>query len=291
MFGYILPEKPELKIKEYEVFRAYYCGVCKSIGKSFGQLVRITLTYDSTFLALLLSSLAGEDMRLCKERCIVHPVNKRLAVRNSSFLEYAAEMNILLAYYKLKDDWEDEKHPLSLVASAAFKGAYAKLYGKHREKCGIIEQCLKELHFLEKQCCASMDRAAEPFGRLMEEITACHELCSNKSTERVLRRMGYNIGRWIYIIDAYDDIEKDIKHKSYNPLLFQYNFNGEPVKEFKKRIRDRVEFSLTYTLSELAKTFELLDFKQNRGIIENIVYMGMLRKTEEVIRGADTPWN
>lgn len=283
MFGYILPEKPELKIKEYEIFKAYYCGVCKSIGQRYGQIPRITLNYDATFLALLLSSVAEEKIKFKKERCIVHPVKKRIVIKNSDIIDYASDINIILAYYNLKDNWTDEKSFLSAAGMIVLKAGYKKIKNKFLQKCNIIESRLNELSLLEKQKCNSMDEAAEPFAKLMEEITAYTPLCKDEKIERVLRWIGYNLGKWIYILDAYDDLDSDIKEKNYNPLVYQFNYAGEDVDRFKLKIKDRIIFNLTFSLNQIAKAYELLSIKNNAGIIENIIYMGMLRKTEQIM--------
>ena len=223
MFGYIFPEKPELKIKEYELFRAYYCGICKSIANRYGQIPRLTLNYDSTFLAILLSSISEVENDLKMERCIVHPSRKRGVIKNSDIIDYASDINIILAYYKLKDDWRDEKSIKSGAAALFLESAFKKIKRKYAEKCEIISHRLRELEKLEKECCNSMDRAAEPFARLMEEIMYYPETCKDEKQSDILKWMGYNIGRWIYIIDAYNDLEDDIRKKTYNPFIYQFN--------------------------------------------------------------------
>jgi len=283
MFGYILPEKPELKIKEYELFRAYYCGVCKSIGKRYGTIPRFTLTYDSAFLALLLSSFEEGGMCVRRERCLAHPLNKRNVIRNSEIVDYASDMNIILAYYNLEDNWKDEHSLLSAAVKQFLIGGYKKNRKKYGDKCGIIENRLKELAELEKGKCASMDMAAEPFARLMEEILVYKPLFAGEDEEKAIRWIGYNLGKWIYILDAYDDLEKNISKKAYNTLIYQFDYSGEDVKDFKTRIKDRVEFNLTYSLNQVAKAYELLRVKRNASIVENIIYMGMLRKTEQIL--------
>jgi hypothetical protein len=283
MFGYVLPEKPELKIREYELFRAYYCGVCKSIGSRHGNIQRLTLNYDSTFLALLLSSLAGEKTDLSRERCIAHPLSKRIVVRNSSEVEYASDINVILAYYNFKDKWIDDRSAAACAALVVLKHSFNKIRKRYAEKCDIIESKLKKLDKLEKGKCDSMDRAAEPFAKLMEEIVAYKPVCADESTEKILRWFGYNLGKWIYILDAFDDLEENIRNKKYNPLIYQYNYAGGCVNEFKDEIRQRVQFNLTYALSQLTKAYELLRLDINSNLIENIIYMGMLRKTEIIL--------
>jgi hypothetical protein len=283
MFGYVLPEKPEMKIREYELFRAFYCGVCKSIGKRYGQFQRLTLNYDSTFLALLLHSLTDDKLIIKNERCIAHPINKRKVIKENSLIDYASDINIILAYYNLEDNWHDEKSILSGSAMLLLKNSHKKLNRKYKEKCDIIEKRLSELRKLENEKCNSMDRAAEPFAKLMEEVMVYPPMYSDEKKVDVVKWIGYNLGKWIYILDAFDDIKKDIKEKAYNPLLLQYNYHGQSIDEFKAEIRQKVEFNLTYSLSQIAKAYELLEVKNNSGILENIIYMGMLRKTEQIL--------
>lgn len=282
MFGYIVPERPELKIREYELFRAYYCGICKSIGKRHGQVKRLTLTYDSAFLAVLLSAVADERIKVVLKRCVAHPANKRHMAVDSGIVDYASDINILLAYYNLEDRKRDNGSVISAAAMVFFKRAYEKIKKKYPKKTRIIKERLNDLVELEKGKCASMDEAAEPFAKLMEEIIAHKPLCTGKN-EQVLRWIGYNLGKWIYLLDAFDDIEKDIKGKKYNPLIYQFKYGGGDISGFKNEIREKAEFNLTYSLNEISRGFELLDIKMNKGILENIIYLGMLRKTEKIL--------
>lgn len=279
-----MPDKPELKVKEFELFRAYYCGVCKTIGALFGQIPRFTLNYDTTFLALLLSSVGNKNIKACMKRCAVHPVKKKYTIDSDPVIEYASDMNVLLAYYNLLDKRNDGDSKTAAVALPVLKPAYRKLKAKYAKKCDIIESKLEELKRLEKEGCSSMDRASEPFARIMEEVLAFEPLMEDENNGQVLKWLGYNMGKWIYILDAFDDIGKDIEKKSYNPLVLQFNYQSGDVEEFKKTIRDRVEFNLTYTMSEISKAYELLDIKKNAGILENIIFMGMLKKAEQILK-------
>lgn len=283
MFGYVLPEKPELKIKEYELFRAYYCGVCKSIGQKWGQLPRVVLNYDCTFLAILLSSIYEDTMEIKNQRCIAHPVKKHAYIHKNKFVEYASDMNILLAYYNLRDNWVDDKQMISGAGMVVLRHAFKQIRKKYTVKCEEMENYLSMLSQLEKTGCASMDQAAEPFARLMETLMDFEPVGESNNSIAALKWLGYNLGKWIYIIDAYDDLEEDIKKGSYNPLARQFKLTSKPDSETQTIIRERVEFNLTYTLSQIAKSVELLNFKHSKGIIENIVYMGMLRKTEKIL--------
>lgn len=280
MFGYIMPEKPELKIKEFDVYKAYYCGICKSMGKRYGQLPRMTLTYDAAFMAMLFCSLAGVQTKLVRERCIVHPLKKSF-VNYNEIMDYCSDINIILAYNNIKDKWLDDRSKIALTGLVTMKKVYKKLMGKYPEKCAIINQRLEELAMLEKAGCASIDAAAEPFAKLMEEVMDFDRL--EADSRKALRWMGYNLGKWIYIIDAFDDLEEDVKNSSFNPLISHFKYNGQDICKFKGEIREQVEFILLYCLGEASKAYELLDKKENKGILENILYMGMLSKTDKIL--------
>ncbi len=291
MFGYIVPDKPELKIKEYEVFNAFYCGICKSIGKRYGFIPRLTLNYDSTFLAILLWSLVDEDLEINRKRCIVHPVKKRHIIVKNNIIDYSADINIILSYFNLEDNKRDDDSIIAKTGTMILKPIYKKLRKKYREKCDIIEQRLKELTELEKNRCTSMDKAAEPFARIMEEVIAYNPLCEDKSVEKTIRWIGYNLGKWIYLLDAFDDMEDDAKKNSYNPFLCTGDFEKEEartmkkeeISELKDKIKSRVEFNLIYSLNQIGKAYELLNTKNVKGLIENIIYLGMYKKTEKIL--------
>lgn len=283
MFGYITPDKPELKIWEFEVFRGYYCGVCKAIAKNAGHRGRIILTYDCAFLALLLDSLNSTPVSGRKRRCLVHPLKKRYIVDYTSAVEYASDINILLAYYNLKDKWQDEKKLAGPAGMAVLKKGHRKIRKKYPELVKGIEKDLNDLKALEKQNCDSIDEASEPFARIMQKIFLNANDC--ESTAKVLGWVGYNLGKWIYLLDAYDDIEDNINSGAYNPLLAQFKYDkNEDVKSFKERIREKTEFVLVYSLSEMEKAFSLLDIKKNKSILDNIIYRGLLIRTRNVLQ-------
>ncbi len=285
MFGYVEPDKPELKMREFDIFKGYYCSVCKTIGRSYGQLPRVVLNYDLTFLALLLDALSTVPVTGKRERCLAHPTSKRLIVNSNTFIQYASDMNILLAYYNLKDKWNDDKSLPGGAAMVMLKRAFKKAEKKHPEISRQIGEKLAVLNSLEKAGCTSVDEAAEPFGDLMKVIFEC-VLIEDEAARKTLGWLGYNMGRWIYILDAYDDLEKDYKSGSYNPILKEFydKGNGTP-EEFKLTIRERINFNLTFSLSECEKAYSLLGIEKNRGILDNIMYSGLIVKTDKVLQG------
>ncbi|RKL62519.1 hypothetical protein DXT63_10805 [Thermoanaerobacteraceae bacterium SP2] len=296
MFGYIKPYKPEMKIKEYEVFKAYYCGLCKELGKRYGLFSRFSLNYEHTFLAIVLSALSDESIDMKLEPCIAHPFGKRPVIKNNEYIAYAADMNILLTYYKFQDMKKDEKKFPGTFGSLAFYNQFKKARSKYPEKAFAIEQNLRALDALERERCASIDKAAEPFANLMKEILPYPGMKFEESIVPDLEHIAYNLGRFIYIIDAYDDIEKDMKNRSYNPILLQFgkqlknNEGGDPGGSFfrgsaKEEAKEWVCFNLTFTLSLIDRSFEKLEFKKNRGIIENVVKIGLYKELERIMKG------
>lgn len=284
MFGYVEPDKPELKIREFEIFRGYYCSLCKTIGRRYGQVSRISLNYDLTFLYLLLDSIEAVPVLGKRERCIAHPLKKRFVVFSNKIAEYSSDMNIILTYYNLVDKWKDEGNFIGGTGAIVLKRAFKKAKKGNPEKCDRIGEYLRALSELEKSGCHSVDEAAEPFAAMMRELFESGYI-KDDGERKTLGWLGYNLGRWIYIVDAYDDIEDDLKNKNYNPLIKQYEFDGKDILDFKNGIREPVNFSLNYTMCEIEKAYLLLGIEKNKGILDNILYSGLIVKTDKVLQG------
>ncbi len=272
MFGYIVPEKPELKMREYEIYRGYYCGICKAIGKRHGQILRMTLNYDSVLLAMVIDGLLDEKLAAKAERCIAHPVQKRLVIKENQGIDYASDLHIILAYYKLQDDFQDDRSMKALFGMALLNRSVKKLMKKYEKPCIIIKDTLTELTALEKQKSDSLDMVSEQFALLMEAVFSGYEL--GEDTKRI-KEFGFHLGKWIYTVDAYDDLEEDKNSGSYNPFLVN---NTETIGA-----KQRAEFSLMYHLGRMSEILNELKLVKNREIIENILYLGMLKKTHQVL--------
>lgn len=262
--------KDELKIKDFTCYRAYYCGLCKQLGQSYNQLTRLGLNYDLTFLALLLDSLEDADPDIQAGRCLKHAGSKRAMVKHNAAVRYSADMSVALTYEKLRDDWKDDHAVKALFAMVPYWFAMRQARRKHEGKIAFFRQKLSELSQKEAQQCANLDEIADCFAALMEEI---FRVGGNDN----LSRMGYNIGRFIYILDAYDDMEEDRKKGRYNPVAAQY---GDVPQE---AIRQGVERSLTFTLAVAAEHYRSLDIKRNREILDNIVYLGLRAKMDTIL--------
>lgn len=291
MLGYIVPDKPELKIKEYELYGGYYCGICRSIGRRYGQLPRLTLSYDSVLLALLLSGINDVPEKIRPGRCAAHLLKKKNIVSEGTEIDYAADILLLLAYFKMQDDWQDNRSKKAALGLLAMKPIYHKLNKAFPKTAAFVENALQELRSLEKESCSSLDQAAEPFAQLMSVVFCPDHESSlmdnlNEEIKKLYHRMGYHIGKWIYLMDAFDDLEENSKDGAYNPLFvsFDYDKEKETIPEFRKRAIERVERNLMIYLAEIAKCYEEIGVKKNQGLLENIIYFGLLRKTEEILR-------
>lgn len=270
MFGYISPLQGELKLNELAIYRAYYCGVCKEIGRKLGQVARFTLSYDCTFIAILLESICVEKNVITTERCPRHPFKKHSVAHTSENISFVANINLLLAWYKIKDDWQDEKKIFAPSASCLLKGAAAKAAKENPKLNESILNGINELSELEKANCTDLDAPADAFARMMLQALKVAPY-KNANDKIVVSHLAYHIGRWLYIIDAWDDRESDRKSGSYNV------FNSCNAD------RERAEFLLNCSMNEAIDAYDLLDIKCNKGLLDNIIYDGCRKKDEEVL--------
>lgn len=293
MLGYVQVFKPELKVREYEVYCGYYCGVCKSIGKRYGQLPRMALSYDAAFLALLLESIYEEHDAPSQEHCVAHPLIKKKTIIRNLAIDYSADVMLILAWYKLLDDANDEGKAYAKLTIPPLKRIFKKLRKRHPALCDRIEKHLAELSALEKEKCSNLDMAAEAFSKIMEAIFSegarfmaeGKKMTYDEASAGAFASIGYHMGKWIYLMDAADDIEENLESGAYNPLLYRFNFNkdSETAEDFRARIKDDLEFNLYQYLAMIGNCLSTLEIRKNKGIIENIIYFGLNRKTEEIL--------
>lgn len=262
MFGYVTINPASLPEEERKRFRSCYCGLCHVLGKEHGAWGRSTLSYDMTFLAMLLSSLYEPDEDPRREaRCPTQPW-KKVGVAFSEPFTYAADMNIAYAYFKALDDISDEKRLSGHVMASGLKNRYRAVEAKYPEKCRRIRECIRRLSELEAQHCAEADPPANAMGELFAEVYAWKD----DFWAGQLHALGGAIGRFIYLCDAYEDRAEDEKKGLYNPLSA---YAQRPEYEaFARRI-------LTMVISEGAQAFEMLPLERDAGILRNILYSGV----------------
>lgn len=270
MFGYINAHKAELKMREYYRYKAFYCGLCRELQKKHGRIGQMTLTYDMTLFIILLSSLYEADTQKEMHRCVVHPLKKQEQLRNH-ITEYAANMNIILAYHHFIDDWKDERSFSGYGAAKIIRRDYAGLAKKYPRQSKAIEEGLMELSNYEKANSDDIDLVAGIFGKVMAEILVMDEDIWAQS----LRNIGYYLGKYIYIMDAYEDLEEDLIKGRYNPLIHRKNL---PSYE------EDMHMILTLMMTECTKEFEKLPCLRDVEIIRNIFYAGVWERYDELRR-------
>lgn len=265
MFGYVRACKPELKIKEYETYKAVYCSLCKKLGKSYGILSRFTLSYDFTFLALLNMSMQSGCDGFHQKRCAFNPLKKCNYCKNDDAIEMPAAAAMIMLYYKILDNIADERG-FKRLGYWCLKPIFSSAHKKAAEKYPQIEDAVSEYisaqYTLESENCALIDNAADPTAKVMEKILS---LCSeNETQKRVLNRLGYCLGRYIYLLDAAIDLPQDIKDGNYNVLK---TIDGD--------IKEKITPQLYFCVNEAARALELLDIKKYKDILGNIIYLGL----------------
>ena len=261
MFGYVTINKDALSQEEYDRFRAHYCGLCHVLCARYGQIGRATLSYDMTFLSILLSSLYEPTEISGEERCATHPAKPHAYVVSDA-AEYAADMNIILAYHVALDHLHDDKSPAAYAQVRMLKNPYARVKTLYPEKCAAIESCIAQISFMEKHPDCGIDGPANETGKILGLIYARYD----DMWAPTLKLLGEALGRFIYVMDAYDDLAADIKKNRFNPLIaWQTHDNFE---EFCHQI-------LTMHIAECAAEFERLPLINDAQILKCVIYSGV----------------
>ena len=279
MFGYITVNRPELKVKDLELYRSCYCGVCDELCRSYGRRGQILLSYDCTFLAILLTGLyePGETVRL--RRCLVHPAVKHRETK-SVCSSYAADMNVLLSYMKALDDWQDEKKERARLLAHMLHGDYLKIREHYPRQERAVRRNIRLLSAEEKketgqlsreELLSRLDRVAGCSGRLLGEICVYKE----DIWARDLRELGFYLGKFIYLMDAYDDLEKDKKSGCFNILLPLLESDPDTFEETVKSL-------LLDMAACCCRAFERLPIVKDVDILRNVLYSGIWVRYNQV---------
>lgn len=261
MFGYIVADFGNMSDEDKKRYRSYYCGLCHSLKKQDGNISRLTLTYDFTFIALILSELY-ENGTLKKERCLPHPFSAHEYLE-SDIIDYVADMNLLLYYINLLDDWQDDKSISSLAKSRIFERNIQNIRERHPEEFDLVFESLSELSAAEKRGEQCPDIPASAFGKLLGNILSFKKDEYSES----LFDFGNALGKFIYIQDACVDFEKDLKKEKYNPLT------TVRVSDF--------EDILKVLAADCAKKLELIPVIKDDNIVKNIIYSGVWTRYEQ----------
>lgn len=268
MFGTIICNKKDLSEAEIRKYRSVYCGICRSLKERYGEKERLTLNYDMTFLAILLNSLYDEDIETEKKRCAIHPFTKQNVAQNK-YVDYAADMTILLSYYKCKDDWEDEQKCISKRYMDLLEPQYRKLEDIYPRQVKCVKSALEKNAMLEKSGNALPDEVVNCSGKMLSEVFVIKEDFWTDS----MRKIGYELGRFIYLMDACLDYEADKRKGLYNPLIDM------------KKTPAQMEFYLSQAIGNVTNEFEKLPLIQDVNILRNILYGGVWQKYYAKIKG------
>ena len=282
MFGYIKTARAELRVREYEYYRASYCGLCRSMGKCTGQCSRFTLSYDFAFLANVRMALTDTVPAFHRRRCIAHPLRRRVMMERNEQLDYTADASVILAYEKCLDDVADERGWRRFKARLRclfLKNAYRRAKKRYPELAKAVREHLARLSAKELERRPSVDEVAVIFGDLLADIVS-FGLPDEKA--RIARSIGWQTGRFIYIIDAIDDLPEDEKKQRFNPFLLLYN--GAPDEAQRRSVQD----ALIACLSDLETAFDLINDTSDpdrSGVLKNILYLGMPATVKQVLFG------
>lgn len=278
MFGYVRPFREELKVREAEAYEAMYCGLCHTMGKRHGFTARMFLNYDFTFLAMLL---APKEDRPLTEFCRCPAklgLKKKCTCRRSEGLETAADESVILSYWKLRDTVQDGGFWKSLGArtlSQLLRQAYRKAAASQPAFDDTVRSCLEELQGLERENTPSLDRTADTFARILR-AAAPHS--GDEARDRAVAQLLYHVGRWIYLVDAWDDLEEDAASGDYNPIRARFPEGAEAA-------RDYLRTTLRHSLNLAASAYCLVDFSCWGPVIGNILYLGLPTVEGLVFRG------
>ena len=277
MFGYIKPLEPQLKVCELDTYKAVYCGVCRGLSKRFGPVARLTLSYDFTFIAMLYAALGDDAPTFSPQHCPLNPIKKRPHLEYSSAVEFSCEMAILLLHEKCVDNNVDAHFPASLGwhMLLPFSQSAAKRAGASQPAAA---ECAHEMTLSQQQVealgdAATVDMSCDPTAAALSEILGM--ISDAPADRRILKRLGYMLGRFIYLCDAIDDLEGDIKHNRFNPL------KAHPGKTEHAAM-------LRLTMAEAANAYALLTPRYFKEILDNIIFLGLPATAERLLERGET---
>ena len=279
MFGYVRPVVDKLSPEDQERFQAVYCGLCYELGAQYGPLARCILNYDFTFLALLLSPL---EESYAFYRCPCKRFCRKCRLTACGALRAAADESVILAYWKLCDEIQDDSflHGAPYRALRRLAGPmYRKAANARPAFAETVEMQLKALRRLEQEKSASIDRTADTFASI---LAAAADSIGSPSQQMVHRQMLYHLGRWIYLVDALDDLKEDARSGKYNPLIYRFGLREGMLDEDS---RQRLVATLDHSVNLISSAFQLADYGPWTGVLENVIYYGLPSAGRLVLEG------
>ena len=254
--------------EDRKAYQAYYCGLCRQLKTSCGAKGQMLLNYDMTFLVVLLTGLYELTNEASEITCALHPT-KRKTVWINEATNYAADMNLILAYHNLIDDWKDDKAYSKKAFAKILDKDYARIMQKYPRQVATVEEYMKRTEEVERRGEKNLDAVAGLSGEMLGEVFCWRE----DEWARELRTLGFYMGKFIYLMDAYEDYDADLQKGSYNPLISQMKERDEDMDTF-------IRLLLTSMMSECAKSFERLPILLHADILRNVLYSGVWSKYE-----------
>ena len=266
MLGVMTVRKDDLKFREFDRYRGFYCGLCRAIGQRCGKACRMALSFEMTFLSMLLTSLYEPETKGEMRRCAFHPIEKWLMLGNEA-IDYCADLSALISYYDLRDGWEDEKRVDKLAESALLKTAARRAGEALPRQREAVERYVEKLHEVEQKNDMNLDAAANLSGELLSELY----VWKKDVYERDLRELGFYLGKFIYLCDSFEDVEQDIKKNNYNPLAGRFK---------RPEFEDESRMMLEDMMARACRAFECLPLIEDAPIMRNILYSGIWLRFE-----------
>ena len=278
MFGYVRTDTPYLFIKDDTLYKAMYCGLCKGIGECCGQAARMGLSYDVTFLSVILHNIAGQDVKIEKSHCLTHCIRARQMADVDEMAKQLGAFNTILVYYKYTDDIADGDKGKG--KRWWFSSGYKRAKKAYPEIENIVRECMAEQQKTEAEKTDSLDRAADASARLIAKV--CDYILGEKRTDYTYR-LFYSVGKWIYLIDALDDYDKDVKKGAYNPFVLAYNEGGRVA--LIENHKDEITFVFHSLFYDIRECLSNITFHFNRDLSDNILLRGLPMITKKIMEG------
>ena len=277
MFGYLDIDKGTLQEGQRGLWQTFMCGLCFSTKKLYGNFPRMFISNDVNFFNVLFHSILGVDVEIEKSRCFSHPVKKQTVLKQTELTDKLSTANVLLTYWNIYDDTVDGGSVAKKTALRAFRRAYNKAKSDFPELDETLSKRYGELRELEQSNCASIDQVAHAFAKLSEDFAAI--VLGENATDHV-KTLCYNLGKWIYLIDALDDVQKDLKRKQYNPFVAHYgatSFDGLAQQY------DELQFEMFAVLNRVASAYNDLNLSKYTCILTNVLFDSIRNKTKNIL--------
>ena len=286
LFGYIRPKVSELKVREYDQYKGIYCSLCKHMGKEYGIASRFALSYDSTFLVLMMIGLEEKCTPFKNGKCVFNPLKKcTYCVGGDRHFKFASALTVMMTYQKIRDDIADSGFGGKLKAYLLLplvSGANKKAAKNYPELKRVLDETIATQTMVEKQENPCIDACAEPTAQMLSKTFGMIQP-EDPALTRVLQNFGYYLGKWVYIMDAADDLEKDIKADEFNPFVLRLNLTKESTSKEVKKAKAYCNESLNAVLSQVIGSLNLMDINHFEPIINNIIFEGLPHMQKELL--------